>query len=455
MAHKAGFFLAALVAAAQTVVAHAYVTSVWVNGQDTFNGNSVAQGSTYMRVPSSNSPVQNLNSASMACNDRGKMPVSGFLTVSPGDTIEPEWWHSGARGSDPIDGSHKGPLTTWISPLSTNTEGNVWVQIASEAFYKDSNQWAVSKMIANRGRNTVKIPSTLAPGDYLIRFDLLALHEGQNAGGAHFYPSCAQVRVVGAGTQTLPAGVAIPGFYMASTPGVVWNIYYSSSYDVTGDYIAPGTGVWDGSATYSTAVCREKIDGLAPAGYCQTGGSSPPTSSSSALPGISTSTSSTSSSSSTSTTTTATSSASPNPSAPAACSGVSTQWGQCGGIGYSGPTCCPSGTYCSVLNPWYSQCLPSSAPPAASTTPAPTTSTTTSRTTTVSSSSASSSSAASSTSPVPVFTDYNTCMRAYNTCLDEHQPKNGGPANFSFCYANYRCSGLPARKRRVGRYGRE
>ncbi|EGR52696.1 carbohydrate-binding module family 1 [Trichoderma reesei QM6a] len=34
-----------------------------------------------------------------------------------------------------------------------------------------------------------------------------------------------------------------------------------------------------------------------------------------------------------------------------------THYGQCGGIGYSGPTVCASGTTCQVLNPYYSQCL--------------------------------------------------------------------------------------------------
>lgn len=32
-------------------------------------------------------------------------------------------------------------------------------------------------------------------------------------------------------------------------------------------------------------------------------------------------------------------------------------WGQCGGLGYSGPTECPSGWYCAYQNDWYSQCL--------------------------------------------------------------------------------------------------
>lgn len=31
-------------------------------------------------------------------------------------------------------------------------------------------------------------------------------------------------------------------------------------------------------------------------------------------------------------------------------------WAQCGGSGYSGPTCCSAGT-CKVSNEWYSQCV--------------------------------------------------------------------------------------------------
>ncbi|KAJ7129150.1 glycoside hydrolase superfamily [Mycena epipterygia] len=37
--------------------------------------------------------------------------------------------------------------------------------------------------------------------------------------------------------------------------------------------------------------------------------------------------------------------------------GVSAQWGQCGGIGWTGPTACVAGTTCTVLNAYYSQCL--------------------------------------------------------------------------------------------------
>ncbi|KAK7446363.1 hypothetical protein VKT23_014569 [Stygiomarasmius scandens] len=45
-------------------------------------------------------------------------------------------------------------------------------------------------------------------------------------------------------------------------------------------------------------------------------------------------------------------------------SAQSAVWGQCGGIGWSGPTTCVSGSTCTTINAYYSQCLPGSAPPA-------------------------------------------------------------------------------------------
>ncbi|OCH92772.1 carbohydrate-binding module family 1 protein, partial [Obba rivulosa] len=38
------------------------------------------------------------------------------------------------------------------------------------------------------------------------------------------------------------------------------------------------------------------------------------------------------------------------------------QYGQCGGIGWTGATVCPSGWTCTVSNSYYSQCLPGAAP---------------------------------------------------------------------------------------------
>ncbi|KAL2257374.1 hypothetical protein VTK26DRAFT_259 [Humicola hyalothermophila] len=47
-------------------------------------------------------------------------------------------------------------------------------------------------------------------------------------------------------------------------------------------------------------------------------------------------------------------------------------WGQCGGMGWTGPTLCVDGAYCHQQNQWYHQCIPGSDP---STPPAPPTTT--------------------------------------------------------------------------------
>lgn len=66
---------------------------------------------------------------------------------------------------------------------------------------------------------TSKIPSNLAPGNYLIRHELLALHQ---ANTPQFYPECAQLVVTGSGTVSAPADhlYSIPSYASASDPGV-------------------------------------------------------------------------------------------------------------------------------------------------------------------------------------------------------------------------------------------
>ncbi|KAK6362623.1 hypothetical protein TWF730_000079 [Orbilia blumenaviensis] len=69
-------------------------------------------------------------------------------------------------------------------------------------------------------------------------------------------------------------------------------------------------------------------------------------------------------------------------------------WSQCGGIGWSGTTTCVSGYTCTVLNPYYSQCLPGSGPSTTTTT-----TTTTARITTTLSTTTRTSTSSPSSSP--------------------------------------------------------
>ncbi|KAL5314434.1 hypothetical protein ACEPPN_017074 [Leptodophora sp. 'Broadleaf-Isolate-01'] len=55
-------------------------------------------------------------------------------------------------------------------------------------------------------------------------------------------------------------------------------------------------------------------------------------------------------------------------------------WGQCGGIGYTGPTTCVTGYHCSYSNDWYSQCIPGTGS-GGTTTPSPSSASTSSAST--------------------------------------------------------------------------
>ncbi len=67
---------------------------------------------------------------------------------------------------------------------------------------------------------SLKLPEDLAPGDYLIRHEIIALHLAVSKGGAEFYPSCTQVRVSGDGSGKPQDTVTFPGAYSDSDPGI-------------------------------------------------------------------------------------------------------------------------------------------------------------------------------------------------------------------------------------------
>jgi hypothetical protein len=99
--------------------------------------------------------------------------------------------------------------------------GNVWVKIDQLAYNPaGSPPWA-SDLLATQGAKwRVTIPPQLAPGEYLLRHEILGLHVAGTRMGAQFYPSCTQIRVTQGGSTKLPAGIALPGAYNPEDPGV-------------------------------------------------------------------------------------------------------------------------------------------------------------------------------------------------------------------------------------------
>jgi hypothetical protein len=80
--------------------------------------------------------------------------------------------------------------------------------------------------IAQGNSVTVTLPKDLAPGDYLVRHELISLQNAQSPGGAEFYASCTQVRVGGSGSTKLDSStlVSFPGAYSPTDPGIQLNV---------------------------------------------------------------------------------------------------------------------------------------------------------------------------------------------------------------------------------------
>ena len=70
------------------------------------------------------------------------------------------------------------------------------------------------------------IPAGIESGDYLLRIEVMALHNAMNQGGAETSVSCTQLHVTGGGSAVPAASdlVTFPGAYKATDPGILVDV---------------------------------------------------------------------------------------------------------------------------------------------------------------------------------------------------------------------------------------
>jgi lytic cellulose monooxygenase (C1-hydroxylating) len=226
------------IAAAKLVAGHTTFQSFVVNGADVTKG---------VQVPSNgNNPILDVTSTAMNCN--GGKATTDFVDFTAGSEITMQWHHNNPAtiagdADEPIAASHMGPIMVYMAKASTNGEGAVWTKIYEDGL--TNGVWAVKKFIDNKGKITVTLPN-LEDGEYLIRPEMIGLHEANRAKGAQFYNGCGQIKVTG-GSVTLPAsGTDMTKAYSATDPGVLYDMYARSS-----TYEIPGPKVWDGAGSGS------------------------------------------------------------------------------------------------------------------------------------------------------------------------------------------------------------
>lgn len=213
--------------------------------------NGVDQGLLVgLRAPANDNPVTNVNDPNMACGQPGTHS-NVVINVKAGDKIGADWGHviGGAQYANDkaqyIDPSHKGPIMYYMAKVDNAATapltGLKWFKIYQESFDAANARWAVDDMIANKGWSYTTIPTCLAPGQYLLRVELLALHSAYDLNGAQFYQSCAQLNLASEGTVVPTATVSIPGVYQQNDPSILIQIWVNGK-DDNGHrpYNAPG-----------------------------------------------------------------------------------------------------------------------------------------------------------------------------------------------------------------------
>ncbi|KAK0496018.1 glycosyl hydrolase family 61-domain-containing protein [Armillaria luteobubalina] len=259
------FTLATAASLIASAAAHATWQEFWIGDVDA--------GSSCVRLPVSNSPVTDVTSDDIACN-AGATASAGVCSVTVEMHQQP---NARSCANEAIGGNHYGPVIVYMAAVDDATAA-----VGSDAaWFKVSESGLVSNnpdCFGNRKtivvHYTFKIPSDVAPGNYLLRAETIALHVASGVNGAQtrqILMSCYQINVSGSGTAT-PDTVSLPGAYSAEDPGILINIYTQlNTYTVPGPTLygtteaAVATTSYATSATWNTASQPSTVPTTVPA----------------------------------------------------------------------------------------------------------------------------------------------------------------------------------------------
>jgi len=249
---------AALVAAAihlSGVLGHGFVKKITIDGVDYPGANPFTPGPPSVVWPytGGNGPLNNVNSADITCNK-----VTGPATISAkakaGSTVVIDWngssfWPAGDAGLGP--NNHHGPVMTYLAKCTGPCSQAVPQQLTWVKFQEAGRiqagpvpgVWGSDVLTKAGSTITMNLPKGLASGEYIMRHEILALHDAQN-GDPQFYPMCTNLIVDGDGSAPLPEaqGIKLPGGYRADDPFLHVNLFDGSLEKQ--NYVAPGPPVY-------------------------------------------------------------------------------------------------------------------------------------------------------------------------------------------------------------------
>ncbi|GAB1315858.1 glycoside hydrolase 61 [Madurella fahalii] len=242
--------LLSALAGAATVAAHGHVTNIVINGvsyqsYDPTVFPYMPNPPTVVGWTASNTDNGFVAPDAFASGDiichRTASNAGGHAVAAAGDSIFIQW--------DTWPESHHGPVIDYLANCGSG--GCESVDKTSLEFFKISEvglidgsnapgQWASDHLIANNNSWMVQIPSNIAPGNYVLRHEIIALHSAGQSNGAQNYPQCFNLQITGSGTDS-PAGVRGQSLYTPTDDGILFNIYRSlDSYPIPGPALVAG-----------------------------------------------------------------------------------------------------------------------------------------------------------------------------------------------------------------------
>ncbi|KAH8598157.1 family 61 putative glycoside hydrolase [Bisporella sp. PMI_857] len=220
--------------------AHGAVTSYSIGGTTYpgYTGFSPATSPpTIQRQWPDYNPTLTVTDAKMRCNGGTSAALSATVPAGSQVTaIWAQWTHA------------QGPVMVWLFKCagafsSCTGDGQGWFkidQMGMTAPPLTGTSWGTNEVMTKL-KWTSTIPASLTPGNYLIRHELLALHQSNTP---QFYAECAQLVITGSGTANPSSQylAKIPGYAPQSDPGITIDIYSSTATT----YTPPGPAVWKG-----------------------------------------------------------------------------------------------------------------------------------------------------------------------------------------------------------------
>lgn len=249
--------LLSALAGAASVAAHGHVTNIVINGlsyqnYDPFSFPYQQNPPTVVGWAASNTDNGFVAPDAFASPDiichKSATNAGGHAVVAAGDKVFIQW--------DTWPDSHHGPVIDYLA--NCGSAGCESVDKTTLKFFKidevglvDGSSapgvWGSDQLIANGNAWMVQIPADIAPGNYVLRHEIIALHSANQPNGAQNYPQCFNLQITGSGTAA-PAGVLGTDLYKPDDAGILANIYNAPL-----SYSIPGPALIQGAASIAQA----------------------------------------------------------------------------------------------------------------------------------------------------------------------------------------------------------